>query len=1166
MNCEKCHIEIPKNEYHYHVRTNLHKSNCILKTKYENIDIIATAFRMRIISYKLNPSMEYLTPEEFLMDNQHQVIKLINDCLIKHNCVKLNFELYAYFILPKSGEQQLKSFNTKFNIIYKNTDIHEFYLNTINTFERKLSEFQHCESGWSCFCISHLEININKYSPLKGGTYIDLPHVIQKTRSCLNIKNHDNYCFLWCVVAALYPAKCNVCRTSSYPIFSSVLNINGLSFPPSYNDIKNFEKINPTISINVYGLDDKNAVTGPLYVTNLRKTHHVNLLYIERKGNGHYCLIKNLFRLVRRQISKHKGKMYLCETCLQVFSSATKYKAHTTCPNILTVLPEKNSILQFKNFERKQKINFVIYADFESILLNCNISKTENTRTYKVHEPSCFGYYICCSHNSELNKYVTYRGPDCVKVFIKYLLNDVDNINSILSSKMPVAPLTTDQKNDYKNATKCHICNDLLFDDKVMDHDHITSQYRGAAHSHCNLMFRVCPFVPVIFHNLAGYDSHLFITELAKYEGAFKIIPKTKEKYMSITKLFHRKNSSRPIQVKFIDSFQFLNSSLNILVKNLSESDFVNLSKEFSDVNCNKLKLLRRKGIYPYDYIDAISKYNENRLPPKYCFYNSLTCEHISDDEYNHAQYIWQTFNIKSLGEYTDLYLKTDVLLLSDVFEKFRQTCLHHYQLDPAYYITAPSLSWDAMLLYTGIKLELINDVEIYEFLEKGIRGGLAQCSLRYAKANNKYLPSYDASQRSTYLIYLDCNNLYGYAMTKKMPISEFRFLSIDEINTINVLSISDDSEYGYILEVDLAYPENLHNKHSDLPFAAEKFKPPGGKTPKLIANLYDKFNYVIHYVHLKECLLNGLILKKIHRILTFRQQNFLQKYIDLNTSLRQASTTVFEKDFFKLLNNAIFGKTIENRRKQVNVKLVTDWDDYNNKTNKHLSAEKLIAKPNFKSIKIFSENFVAIQLSPEKIILDRPIYIGFSVLEYAKQHLYKFHYNYIKNKYKTQARLCYTDTDSLLYFISTEDFYEDIKNEVGQFDTSNFETNNCYNIPRINAKIPGLFKDECGGEIISEFVGLRAKLYCINSLKTCITKAKGISKAVTNRLKLCHYNRALTSDTSFKCKMNIIKSNNHVLYSQQIHKVVLNKNDDKRQILANQTETLPWGHCETIF
>lgn len=369
-----------------------------------------------------------------------------------------------------------------------------------------------------------------------------------------------------------------------------------------------------------------------------------------------------------------------------------------------------------------------------------------------------------------------------------------------------------------------------------------------------------------------------------------------------------------------------------------------------------------------------------------------------------------------------------------------------------------------------------------------------------------------------------------------------------------------------YILEVDMMYPDHLHNLHSDLPFAPEKFIPIGGKTPKLIANLYDKYNYIIHYVHLKECLRNGLVLKKIHRILKFRQDNFLKKYIDLNTKLRQSASTPFEKDFFKLLNNSIFGKTIENKRKQVDVKLVTRWNDNWNKTNKSLGAEKLIAKPNLKSISIFNENFIAVQLSHERLILDRPIYIGFAVLEYSKQHLYNFHYNFIRNKYGDNAKLCYTDTDSLLYLIQTPDFYKDMRDNIHEFDTSNFNVNNPYCIPRVNEKVPGLFKDELGGDIITEFIGLRAKLYSIKTLKTQIKKAKGVSKPITKSLNTTNYKQTLFNNVELKRKMNMIKSIGHVLYSQEVNKVILKRADDKIQVQSNQINTLPWGHCDAIL
>lgn len=1164
MQCEKCNIEIPKHKYRFHLRTNLHKSNCILRTDLNNISIIGSAFKNRIITYRLNPiqEVEYLTPEAFLFEVQSDIMKIIQMSLSKHNCIKINFELFVYFILPKSCEQQLKSFNTKYEVIYKSTNASEAYSNIIEILKNKLIEFEHRESGWSYFAISHLETNINKYSPMRGGTYMPLPAAIKNTRSCINVQNNDNHCFLWSIIAALFPAKNNVCRVNSYPHFANILNTDGMSFPPSVNDIKLFEKNNPDISINIYGLDNC-RITGPLHIATSKKQNHVNLLYIEQDGKGHYCLIKDLVRLVRRQISHHKGTMYFCDSCLQFFTSKEKHNSHH-CSEILTVLPVKHSKIQFKNYDRQQKINFIIYADFETMLIDSKTDRTKHTQNLKLHVPSCFGYYVCCSHDPRFNKYVSYRGSDCVEIFIKWLINDAQKITEILNQNNQMKPLTAEQEIIHKNATKCHICKQFLFGDKVRDHDHITSEYRGPAHSHCNLRYKICSFIPVVFHNLGGYDAHIFIEELTKYEGSIKLIARSKEKYTSIIKNINFRNKSQSIQIKFIDSYQFLNSSLNVLSQNLVAKDFINLSMEFE--NHEQIHLLRCKGVYPYDYVDSWSKYEEQKLPAKEEFYNSLNLEHITDNEYAHANTVWKIFKVNSLGEYTDLYLKCDVLLLCDIFEYFRNTSLLHYNLDPAYYVSAPSLSWDAMLLCTGVQLELINDLDIYQMLEKGIRGGLAQCSLRHARANNKYVPNFDDSKLSSFLIYLDCNNLYGYAMRQKMPISNFEFLPKNELENFNLLAIPDDGEYGYILHVDLSYPEHLHDSHSDLPFAPEKFIPPGGKSQKLIANLYDKYDYIIHFIYLKECLKNGLILNKIHRVLQFRQDNFLQKYIDLNTRLRQNANTTFEKDFFKLLNNAVFGKTIENKRKQVNVQLITKWKDLNNKTNKYIGAEKILLKPNVNSISIFSENLIAVHLNPEKIVLDRPIYIGFTVLELAKQHLYRFHYDFIKKKYNENAKLCYTDTDSLLYDIVTPDFYEDLRNDNRDFDTSNYNEDNPYGILRLNAKIPGLFKDELGGSVITEFVGLRAKLYCLKSIKTSINKAKGVSRPITKRLKISDYYKTLHTKKILSHNMNMIKSIKHVLYSQQVNKVVLSCNDDKRQILNNNVNTLPWGHCRTIF
>lgn len=1161
--CKVCNVKVLK--YSSHKRSNIHKANCLLSTEFNDVHVISCAFKNRIISYRIDCKDGGIEPEFFLNNISVTVKQLINRNLEIHKAIKINFELYASYVLPKNDEKSLKSFNTSYVTTFANTDIMSMYFESCKNLAGKLTEFELAESGWTLESISHLEINIAKYNPLRAGSYISLPKKIQNTKSCLNIKNEDDHCFLWSVVAHMFPSKRNPNRVSSYPHYSQILNINDMSFPPSFHDIKLFEENNPTISVNVYGLGNNNDVNGPLYKTQKRKMTHVNLLYINQNEKRHFCLIKSFEKLVHKQITRHRSKIFLCDECFVYFDSEDKLDKHS-CARVKTVLPEEGKKLHFNNYERKQRIPVVIYGDFESLLKEYDDkNKASHTENIQMHQATSFAYYICSESKPELNEYVSYRGPNCAKIFVETISNDLLRLNTILSKDEPMQPLTDVELKSFQRATSCHICEKTFCEnDKVVtDHDHFTGLYKGPAHNSCNLNAKKCVFIPVIFHNLSNYDCHLFITELGNVCGRINIIPKTKEKYISFTK-FIPIDSQKAAQLKFIDSFNFLSSSLDKLVKTLHPNDFKNLRNYF--VSKDEFDLVRRKGVYCYDYVDSMKRYEETELPPRSNFFNKLTSEHISEQEYEHAQKVWETFKINNLGEYTDLYLKCDVLLLADVFEKFRNISLCHYQLDPCYYVSSPALSWDAMLLYTEVELDLISDVEIYQMLEKGIRGGLAQCSLRYAQANNKYMLQYNDNEPSSFMVYLDCVNLYGFAMMQKLPKSNFSFLNLNQVQNFDVTTIPDDSDHGYILEVDLHYPADVHDQHSDLPFAPEKFAPIGKTTPKLIANLYDKYRYVIHYVHLKKCLEHGLRLLKIHRVLCFDQSNFLEPYISLNTSLRQQAQSDFEKDFFKKQNNSIFGKTIENKRQQVDVKLVNVWFDDSNKTNKLIGAEKYISAPNFKCLSIFSENLVAIQLDQSTITLDRPIYIGFSVLELAKTHLYNFHYSVMKTLYKDNIQLCYTDTDSLLYRIFTDDFYADMKKNIRYFDTSNFESNNVFNIPKANAKIPGYFKDEMGGDIITEFVGLRAKLYCVNSQKVSIKKAKGVKSSVTKKLDIEKYKKALFENESLRENMCIIRSCKHKIFTQNVNKLVLNNEDDKRQVKRGCVSTFPWGHYNTMF
>ena len=477
--------------------------------------------------------------------------------------------------------------------------------------------------------------------------------------------------------------------------------------------------------------------------------------------------------------------------------------------------------------------------------------------------------------------------------------------------------------------------------------------------------------IPVVFHNLRGYDGHFIMQNIGKIvneKGNLKIgaIPNNMEKYIEFTLGGH---------LTFINSFQFMSSSLDKLVSNLPKEKLRDTSSVFEG---RKLKLMSKKGVYPYDFMDDYSKFYNERLPSKEKFHNILNDKHITDEEYEHAKEVWKAFNLKDMGEYHDLYLVSDVLLLTDVFENFRSHCLNYYKLDPCHYFMSPGLSWDAMLRMTGIRLELMTDIDMYQFIEKGIRGGVSYISNRYGNANNKYMKEYDEKVPSKYIMYLDANNLYGWAMSQYLPTGNFKWMTDKEISKTNLGKYKADSKEGLILEVDLEYPKELHDLHNDYPIAPEKVKVSNdmlsayckkipknynistGLVSKLIPTLRDKKEYVLHYRNLQLYLDLGLKLKKIHRVLRFDQSPWLKSYIDFNTEKRKNAKNQFEKDFLKLMNNSIFGKTMENLRKSVNVKLVTN--------DKKL--DKLKAKPTFISSKIFNKNLMAVNCIKETLTL----------------------------------------------------------------------------------------------------------------------------------------------------------------------------------------------------
>ena len=357
------------------------------------------------------------------------------------------------------------------------------------------------------------------------------------------------------------------------------------------------------------------------------------------------------------------------------------------------------------------------------------------------------------------------------------------------------------------------------------------------------------------------------------------------------------------------------------------------------------------------------------------------------------------------------MYVQSDTLLLADVFENFRGKCIEIYELDPAHFLSAPGLTWQACLKKTGVKIELLTDIDMLLMVEKGIRGGMCQAIYSYAKANNKYMKNSYKNIISSYLMYLDANNLYGWAISQKLPVNGFKWVkNLSKCDEHFIKNYDENSNKGYFLEVDVEYSKNLFNLHKDFTFLPEREKIQ--KCEKLVCNIKDKEKYVVHIRALKQALNHGLKLKEVYRIIQFKQKAWLKPYIDMNTELRKKAQNEFEKNFFKLMNNSVFGKTMENVRKHRDIKLVTTDEKRN----------KLVSEPNYQTIKQFSENLLAIEMKKTKVKMNKPVYLGMSILDISKTLMSEFWYDYIKPKYGDRAEIFYMDTDSFIIHIKTAD------------------------------------------------------------------------------------------------------------------------------------------------
>ena len=896
----------------------------------------------------------------------------------------------------------------------------------------------------------------------------------------------------------------------------------------------------------------------------------MNLLVICDKTNKkyHYVYIKNLNGLLRSNFKRVQNK--ICQDCFKQFSTKKAFNSiNHKCiykhdanklPSYMSIVDNKlvkcPIDMYVRDFNKKHTIflPFVMYCDFESILKKTEDEKYPDKRQ---HELSSYCYNLVCRERPVFNRFKLYRGDGNISV-IDHFLIDVKNILEYIKDckkKFYALPILTDEElKRHNKMKKCEFCN-VKFDNiikRIQHHNHVSGNFIATICQSCNSKIRTDCTLYITFHYLRGYDIHYIISKLNDYfqDSNINILGHNS------SSIFHVgiQNNS-----KIIDSHEYIKGSLKTLSENLKDEDII-YTRDLVNKYGHEYLI---KDIFPFRYIDDFSKYNGNAFPDIEYFDN------VDKETYNkYRKFYYSNFN--TLGEYSDYYLQKDVRLLSDCMESYRGLFMNKYGTEIFLHYCINSLTWEVMKKWCPVQIKILDNYKIYSAFESMVRGGLCDISsIRYACANNKYMKSYDRNEQSSYIMHFDINSMYGDIMRAyPLPYDEFTFLTNEEINDFNIWDHDINSEYGYILNIDISDIDiKYHDYYNDLPLCPVKTKilkkhlsdyqkqilkdKPFISTEKLICDFNEKKNYTLHYLTLQFYLkMPGFKIKDINYIIKFKQAKFMKDYIEYNHKNRIEAENENDKLIFKLMINSCFGRTLLNKMKySSNIKIFND-DDYE-------KVIKIVSSDKFKDYETLDEHNALINIEKNCIKLDSPSYIGAVILDLSKIIFYDNFYK-LKKRYGDNISLMYYDTDSYLCHIKTHDVYKDMS-EMNIFDMS------CYNPDfkyyKQGRYEMGLLKDEnvskndtVYNSQIVEAVALKSKLYGYRKENDKI-KYKGIK----NELNFQALKNAVFDNEIIKSEFYTIKAKNHKIYSYTDHKTLMSYTD--KRYLYNPVMSYAYGN-----
>lgn len=1048
--CGLCGGVIKKGYLKNHLISRKHIAVCLKEFKEcDRVLFYKTAFKNHLSIFRIMNDVGVDEEDSTIESNCREFLLSIKDCLEKvlkveisvRGSLKFRVGICGKFYLPSledaefDARENIMDFVTPYITLYNEDEIESFLDDCSEILEEELKSFQRKGSGWSLLKIEYCELSLASNNVFKGSSFIELPKKLRDTKACVNVINReDDLCFVYSVLCHTYGHLIItklLNNPKSYVSYFKYLDLSGIEFPLKTSDIRTFERNNPSYSFVIFSLDENSEITAPIYKSKEVKSNNVRLLLLNSEDFtvSHYVLIRNLSRIISHQLGKNKSVIF-CESCLSTFPHIMSLNLHLSvgCRGVKVKMPTE-PFLSFKKRVAYQRHMFVMYGDCEALLAPYDTEAPDpqksNSQAINRHIPVSICYSI---KTPILDPYFDnircFTGLSCMDLYCESIEIDSNYIyDNYISKQYPIDKLSFTDTKLLASTSECSLCGYKFgLGCGVRDHNHMipprgavdvcgkisAGNFRSITCFQCNLQMRKPINIVTVFHNLS-YDCNFLLLALARRNLKIKCIALNRETPISFATYFKMKDGVN-LEFRYLCSYRHLTASLASLVKNLKSTP--SFSKLMDDMGLKNVS--PTKQFLPYSYFTSFEKLEETSFPEQKDFFSDLTQKGITEEDYAYAKRIFLSLKERTLLEYLKFYNKSDVALLSDVFENYRNVSIALKKLDSVFFCTSAGLSYNNYLSsIEGGKVHLIEDSTLYNLIRKNIRGGVVSANVKHCVANNPYIPNFDPTKPTNYIMYVDATALYATSMMEPLPSSDYRLLETDseefkkwETIILNEklfrCEINSETSLGLMVEFDCEIDKADHDRFNCFPFLPELVTI--NKVKKLLPNLQNKSEYFAHYTTIQMIQKHKIKITKIRKIVVYKQNRATADYVKLLIAARQQQTDLTMSLWLKLMLNMLYGlypplpyldthvliffffntgKMIQTDVVRI-VILVTAWvargrGNWND-------ARRLISSPRFKGFSIFAENFVALEMQPTSVTYDKSVIQGFSILEISKK------------------------------------------------------------------------------------------------------------------------------------------------------------------------------------